>query len=214
MHRRRSAFSLSAAALLLGGVPLLAGCGSEAHPGAAALVDGDRIEVSSVQARAEAVRDAQRADPNGGQLLEQTGPLSRYTLNYMLRERVVEETAARLGVDDLTRREVQQFRAEQEDARGGPEAYEAFMLQQTVAPDQIDKVLRMQLLIDRIAQELGVGPQTPNADEVLNAEFVETAEALDIDVNPRYGEWNVELVSLTGGTEPWIKPARVPQEPA
>ncbi|MCZ7431618.1 SurA N-terminal domain-containing protein [Streptomyces sp. WMMC1477] len=213
MHRRRSALPLSAAALLLGGVPLLTGCGGETHPGAAAVVDGDRIEVSSVQARAEAVRDAQRSDPNGGQLIQQTGPLPRYTLNYMLRERVVEESARRHGVE-ITRRDVQEHRAAQEKQRGGPKGLEAFMIQQSIAPEHIDDALRMQLLIDGIAKAIGVGPRTPNADDVMNREFVETARSLDIDVNPRYGEWDVDLVSLIGGTEPWINPARTPQEPA
>ncbi|MCX2968103.1 MULTISPECIES: SurA N-terminal domain-containing protein [Streptomyces] len=206
MHRRRSALTVSAAAALLLGVPLLSGCGSaDAHPGAAAVVDGEQIAVSAVQARAEAVRDAQRADPEAEQLIQSTGPLQRYMLNYLLVERVVEEAARDAGVS-VSRRDVQEYRAAEEERFRGAEMLEAVMLRErAVAPEQIDDALRVEMLAQRTAEKLG-------AD--VERVFAETARELGIDVNPRYGTWSAEQVTLTGTQDPWLKPATIPQEPA
>ncbi|MEE1929417.1 SurA N-terminal domain-containing protein [Streptomyces sp. TRM 70351] len=213
MQRRRSALPLTAAAALLAGVPLLTGCGSDAHPGAAAVVDGERITVSQVQARAEAVREAQRADPDSARLISSTGPLPRYTLNAMLLEEVVEEAAREQGVE-VTRRDVQEWRAEQETRMGGREGLEAAMLrEQAVPPQEVDTALRTDLLVRRVAEALGV-QNDPGAGQVLNRAFTEAAKRLGIDVSPRFGTWNDEQLSLVGQTPPWLKQAETPQEPA
>lgn len=214
MHRRRSALSLSAAALVLAGVPLLAGCGDQGHPGAAAVVDGERIEIASVQARAEAVREAQEATPNGAELVQRTGTLSRFMLNEMLRQRLIEETARAEGVR-VTRGEVQRFREEQEKLVGGPKALAGMLLQQqSVAPDQVEDVLRTDLLVRKIADSLGVDLAGPDANARMTEVFAKAAKGMGIDVNPRFGEWRDEALSLTGRTEPWIKAAEEPQQPA
>lgn len=215
MHRRRTALSVSAAAALLVGAPLLTGCGNEAHPGAAAVVDGDRISVSQVQSQAQAVRAAQREDPQGDQLIQRTGELSRYTLHNMIRLRVVERAAEENGAE-VSRREVQEYRAEQAQAVGGESGLRAQMLQErAVAPDQIDATLRMDLLVLKIAEELGVELNSPDAGEVMNQQFVETAEGMGIDISPRFGDWSNERVSLTEAEVPWLKEsAPEPQQAA
>lgn len=62
-RRRRSALTLSAIAALVVAAPLLTACGNDAHPGAAAIVKGDRISTAQLQSRVGAVRDAQRGAP-------------------------------------------------------------------------------------------------------------------------------------------------------
>ncbi|MDK1475973.1 SurA N-terminal domain-containing protein [Streptomyces sp. 549] len=214
MHRHRSALSVSAVAALLLGAPLLTGCGEAAHPGAAAVVDGQRITVGQVQSRAEEVRDAQRAEPESAQLIQSTGPLARYTLNGMIRQKVVERAAEEEGVR-VTRRDVQEFRAERVKEAGDPASFRARMLQErAVAPGQIDEVLRMDLMVLKIAESLGVDLNSPDAGEVMDRTFVATAEDMGIDISPRFGEWSNEQVSLTGSQEPWLKAAPEEQQPA
>lgn len=53
--------------------PLLAACGSEAHPGAAAVVGGDRIDVATVQAQAADVRTAQQKSEQSEELVTKSG---------------------------------------------------------------------------------------------------------------------------------------------
>lgn len=63
MIRRRTALSVSAMSSLLLAAPLLTACGSAAHPGAAAVVDGKRITVSQLQS--QRTSRARRAGPRG-----------------------------------------------------------------------------------------------------------------------------------------------------
>lgn len=212
MHRRRSALSVSTAAALLLAAPLLTGCGDDAHPGAAAVVDGERITVDQVQSRAEAVRDAQRAAPNSDQLIKSTGPLSRYTLSSMIREKVVERAAEDEGVN-VTRRALQEYRSEQEQAATGESRLRDRMLaERAVAPGQIDEVLRMDLQVLELAKQLGVDLSSPQAGEVMNEKFTSTAEGMGIDISPRFGEWSNDDVSLTGSETPWLKQQEPPQQ--
>ena len=74
MHRRRTALALSAATLVA--APLLTACGSEAHPGSAAVVGGDRIDVATVQAEASDVRAAQGTSGQSEELMKKSGQLT------------------------------------------------------------------------------------------------------------------------------------------
>ncbi|MFD0073685.1 SurA N-terminal domain-containing protein [Streptomyces sp. NPDC127166] len=213
MHRR-TALTVSAALLAAG--PLLTACGNDAHPGAAAVVGGERIEVSSLQAQVEDVRDAQAASPQSAQLVAATGDLSRRKLNVMIFDRVVDKVARDHGVT-ATRAELQQTRDSFVRQGGGEDQLKAVLLQQQgVAPDQIDDFVRRNVLMNKIAQKLGV---TENAEgqKKLTDVFSAASKDLGIDVNPRYGRWDDAQVRLSDTTAPWLRqitqdPAAVPAE--
>jgi len=196
MFRRRTSLFLSAAGAVLVAAPLLTACGSEAHPGAAAVVGGERITMSQVQAKVEAVREAQRATEEGAQLIANTGRLTRGTLNALVTQRVLERAAEDAGVV-VTRRDVQLAREEEERRMGGAEQHRAMMLHQyAVTPDEIDDALRFQLLFQRLGERIGADPRP-----LLG----ETSEKMGVSVNPRYGTWDDQRVSLADSEDPWIK---------
>ncbi|WMX46667.1 SurA N-terminal domain-containing protein [Streptomyces roseicoloratus] len=202
MHRR-TALSVSAAALLAA-APLLTACGSDAHPGAAAVVGGQRIEVSSLQAQVEDVRSAQQASPNAAQLIRETGDLSRQKLHDMIFDRVAEKVAEDHGVT-VDRAEVQQARGEFVRQSGGEQQLRAALLQQRgVAPDQVDDVARRAVLMNKIAAKLGA-TDTPEGQKKLTDAFSRASKALDIDVNPRFGSWDDEKIQLATYTAPWVR---------
>ncbi|MBB4986073.1 MULTISPECIES: SurA N-terminal domain-containing protein [Streptomyces] len=208
MHRR-TALTVSAALLAAG--PLLTACGNDAHPGAAAVVGGERIEVSSLQAQVEDVRDAQAASPQSAQLVAATGDLSRRKLNVMIFDRVVDKVARDHGVT-ATRAELQQTRDSFVRQGGGEDQLKAVLLQeQGVAPDQIDDFVRRNVLMNKIAQKLGV---TENAEgqKKLTDVFSAASKDLGIDVNPRYGRWDDAQVRLSDTTAPWLR--QITQDPA
>ncbi|XIE78820.1 SurA N-terminal domain-containing protein [Streptomyces sp. SBR177] len=210
MHRR-TALSVSAAALLAA-APLLTACGNDAHPGAAAVVGGQRIEVSSLQAQVEDVRTAQQASPNAEQLIRETGDLSRQKLHDMIFDRVARKVGEDNGVT-VTRAEVQQARADFVRQSGGEQQMTAALLQQRgVAPDQIDDVARRAVLMNKIASKLGI-TNTPEGQKKLTEAFSRASKALKIDVNPRFGTWDDEKIQLGTYTAPWVrqitKPAAV-----
>ncbi|ARQ70276.1 SurA N-terminal domain-containing protein [Streptomyces marincola] len=206
-RRRTSALSVSAAALAVVAAPLLTGCSTDAHPGAAAVVGGERISVATVQAEVETIRDAQRAQPQGDQLVSSTPGLTRDTVEFLVYAQVLEHAAREAGVE-VTRRDVQTARAQTEQSIGGPEALaQAALMPQGGTPmagdEQIDRMLRIQLLFQGLGQELGVAPDAGGVQE-LAAYLAETADEVGVEVNPRYGEWDAEGVVLADAPAPWL----------
>ncbi|MGW7051776.1 SurA N-terminal domain-containing protein [Streptomyces sp. NPDC054887] len=215
MHRRRrTALSLSTA--LLVAAPFLAACGNEAHPGAAAVVDGGRIEVAALQSQVEDVREAQQTSPQSAQLIGSTGQLGRAKLYDLIVDRIVRRAADDAGVS-VSRKEVQRARDEAVRQAGGAEQLSAMYLQQRgVAPDQIEDALRRDVLVGKLAEKIGA-TNTPEGQRKVNEAFVAASKALDIDVNPRYGTWNDEKMQLGDYKTPWItqvtKEAASPEAP-
>ncbi|MEU3354951.1 SurA N-terminal domain-containing protein [Streptomyces sp. NPDC037389] len=205
MIRRRTALSVSAAGLLA--VPLLTGCGSTPHPGAAAVVGKDRITVAQLQNQVEDVRKAQRSSPQGRQLLAGSARLSQDTLVRLIQYRVIEAAGRDNGVD-VTRRELQERREEVEKLLGGPTAVDSRFLAAGIAPDQVDQELSAGLVRAKLEKKLG---QARAVDELMK-----TSEALRVDVNPRYGTWDAKRGTARTVQEPWLRPAGqpAPEQPA
>ncbi|MER5207828.1 SurA N-terminal domain-containing protein [Streptomyces sp. NPDC002825] len=208
MHRRTA---LTVSAALLAAAPLLTACGSDAHPGAAAVVGGERIDVSSVQAQVADVRAAQAASPQSAQLVAATGDLSRRKLNVMIFDRVVDKVARDQGVT-ATRAELQQTRASFVRQAGGEDQLAAVLLQeQGVAPDQIDAFVRRNVLMNKIATKLGASDDAAGQKKLTDV-FSAASKDLAVDVNPRFGRWDDAQVRLSDTTAPWLH--QISQDPA
>ncbi|MFD7526719.1 MULTISPECIES: SurA N-terminal domain-containing protein [unclassified Streptomyces] len=209
MHRRRRT-ALTVSAALLAGAPLLTACGSEAHPGAAAVVGGDRIEVSTLQGQVAAVREAQRDSKDAAQLIDKSGQLSRAKLHGLIFDRVLDRAAKDAGVS-VSRNEIQQMRRAAAAQSGGEERLRTAMLQQSwVAPDQIDAVLREQVQLTKLAQALGADLQQPAGQQAVGEALGKASKALRVDVNPRYGSWDNKQTQLADYKAPWINPVTKP----
>ncbi|MFC8373072.1 MULTISPECIES: SurA N-terminal domain-containing protein [unclassified Streptomyces] len=204
MHRRRRTALLLTAAIAAA-APLLTACGNDAHPGAAAVVGGERITVSQLENRVDEVRAAQRAavpdDAQYQQAIARTGSLTRDTLHGMVLDRVLERAAQDAGVT-VTGREVQRMRSDLEQQAGGAEALEAAWLQQYgIPPQRLDANLRLQIQAQKLAQQLGTDTSRPEFWQALS----EAGEKLDVDLNPRYGDWDVEKSSRVDARTPWVR---------
>lgn len=207
-RRRTSALSVSAAVALLAATPLLTGCSTDAHPGDAAVVGDQSISLATVQARVDAVRDAQRDQPNADELIATTAALTQQTVNSLVYMQLLEQAAADAGVE-VTRRDVQEERANVVANLGGEEQLrQAALMPQGGVPlagdEQIDETIRSQLLFQGLAQRIGADTD-PNGQQLLIDELTRTAERVGVDVNPRYGEWDARQVMLVAADEPWLR---------
>ncbi|MGW6739761.1 SurA N-terminal domain-containing protein [Streptomyces sp. NPDC055025] len=203
MHRRRRT-ALSVSVALLAAAPLLTACGNEAHPGAAAVVGGHRIEVSTIQAQVRDVRDAQESAPDGAQLVKNTGQLSQAKLNSLIFDRILQRAADDAGVK-INRKEIQATRQQAAAQSGGEKQFAAMLLQQGgLSAGQIDAAIRREVLLNKLAQALGANTMTPEGQQVVLADLTKTSEKLGIDVNPRYGSWDYKQVRLGEAKLPWI----------
>ncbi|MFI1528645.1 SurA N-terminal domain-containing protein [Streptomyces griseus] len=203
MHRRRRT-ALAVLAATLVAAPLLSACGNQSHPGAAAVVGGERIEVSTVQDRAADVRSAQESSPEAAQLVNKSGQLNRAKLHGLIFGRILDRAAADAGVT-VTRKEIQEMRKASGAQQGGEERFEAMMLQQRwVAPDQIDADMRQEVQLPKLAEALGADLGTPAGQQVVGEALTKASKALDIDVNPRFGTWDDQKMQLGTYSAPWI----------
>ncbi|GAA2445570.1 SurA N-terminal domain-containing protein [Streptomyces mauvecolor] len=207
MHRRRrTALSVSVALLAAG--PLLAACGSTAHPGAAAVVGGQRIEVSALQAEVKDVRTAQEKSPQSAQLIKDSGQLGRVKLSNMIFDRVLARAAEQAGVS-VSRKEVEVARAAMVQQAGGEDQLrEQALTNGGLAPNQIDAYVQRQVTEQKLAAAIGARTQ----QDLLPA-LVKASKALDVDVNPRYGSWNASQIQLADYQAPWLAKAKQPAAP-
>ncbi|MFI5676919.1 SurA N-terminal domain-containing protein [Streptomyces cellulosae] len=203
MHRRRRTALLLAAAITA--APLLTACGNEAHPGAAAVVGGQRITVAQLENRVTEVREAQRAavpdEAQYQQVIAKTGTLTRDTLHNMVLDRVLRRAAQDAGVT-VSRKEIQQMRSGLEQQTGGSKALETAWLQQYgIAPARLDDNLRLQLEAQKLASKLGTDTRNPAFWNAL----AEASKKLGIDLNPRYGAWDVQKSTRVDAKTPWVR---------
>ncbi|MCZ0988823.1 SurA N-terminal domain-containing protein [Streptomyces diastatochromogenes] len=204
MHRRRrTALVLSAA--IAAAAPLLTACGSDAHPGAAAVVGGQRITVAQLENRVNEVRKAQRAavpdETQYQQVLASTSGLTRDTLHNMVLDRVLHRAAQDEGIT-VTRKEVLQMRTGLEQQAGGAKGLETAWLQKYgIAPEQLDDNLRLQLEAQKLASRLGTDTSQPAFWKALS----QASEELHVDLNPRYGSWDVQKSSRVDAKTPWVR---------
>ncbi|MGW2561376.1 SurA N-terminal domain-containing protein [Streptomyces sp. NPDC001514] len=203
MHRRRR-IALALSAALVAAAPLLAACGSEARPGAAAVVGGERIEVAALQSQVREARAAQEDSPRAAQLIKDTGRLSLFKLGNMIFDRVLDHAAEDAGVT-VSRKELQEARAQAAQQQGGEEQLEALALEQGgLAPGQIDEAVRREVLLDKLAKALDADRSTPQGQQKVGAALTAASKDLAIEVNPRYGTWDDTKIQLGDYKAPWI----------
>ncbi|WP_028803901.1 SurA N-terminal domain-containing protein [Streptomyces sp. 142MFCol3.1] len=208
MHRRRrTALVLSAA--IVAAAPLLTACGGDAHPGAAAVVGGQRITVAQLESRVNEVRDAQRAatqdDAQYEQAVAKTGSLTRDTLHSMVLDRVLDRAAKNAGVT-VTRKDTQQMRTALEQQAGGAKALKTAWLQQYgVAPQRLEDSLRTEIEAQKLASALGADMNTTEGKDVFWKAMSAASKQLDVDLNPRYGAWDVQKSSRVDAKTPWLR---------
>ncbi|WP_416965349.1 SurA N-terminal domain-containing protein [Streptomyces sp. Agncl-13] len=215
MHRRRRT-ALVLTAVIAAAAPALTACGNEAHPGAAAVVGGQRITVAQLQSRVNEVRTAQRSavqdEAQYERAIATTGGLTRETLYGMVFDQVVHRAAQDAGVT-VTRKDIQDMRAGLAQQAGGSKALEAtWLAQYGVPPQRLDENLRLQVEGRKLAAKLGTDTSQPAFWKALS----NASKELHVDLNPRYGTWDVTKSSRVDAKTPWVREvtAAPSQEPA
>lgn len=161
--------------------------------------------MAQLETRVNEVRTAQRSavkdEAQYKQAVAQTGSLTRDTLHGMVLDRVLHRAAQDVDVS-VTPREIQQMRTGLEQQVGGSKALETAWLQQYgVAPRRLDDNLRLQLEAQKLAQALGTDTSKPAFWSALS----KASKELHVDLNPRYGAWDVQKSSRVDTKTPWVR---------
>lgn len=205
MVRRRTAVSITAAALLAAS-PALTACGSgPAHPGAAATVGDQKISVATLQADVNELRSAAGTSAQGRQLLDSAGNLPQKLLDRLVQDHVLARamTDAHVTVSDS---EVQQEHQAALGQFNGSEAQldSTLLTQYGVAPTDIDHFFYRSVASGKLIQSLGLQPGSDGGNAALTQTLAKTAKTLDVRINPRYGTWDAKQATIGAHTDPWV----------
>jgi hypothetical protein len=169
-------------------VTLLTGC-AEDRLGTAAIIDGEAISTQDLQDATRSYLDVvPGGDPGDTQLAILQRRIVSAVIDEVAREHDVRVREGRVAAerDDVLstvgdRRDLIRTLAQS---------------QQVIAPSDVDRWIKDRLLFDRIAADIcdcEVQAQSAEAQEAFTAandELRDTSAAMDIEISPRYGEWD------------------------
>jgi len=190
--RRRAL--VPAAVLALG--LLITGCSNTSNGADAAVVGQTHITNEQLDADYNAILVAQGKPVNTAD-----AEIVNQTLNWLIVMDLLEQVAKDIGVT-VTQGEVDRERATYVASAGSEAALRDAYLKQNVAPQQIDQRIRFSLLSQKIAAVIAPGQTSDEATTALITTVVAKSNALDPEVNPRYGTWSsaeLQIVPDAGG---------------
>ncbi len=170
----------------------LTGCEAD-QVGAAAIVNGKPFAIEQLQ---DLTRSYLAAVPGADK-----GDAQQQILNRIIASAVIDRAASRVGVS-ATRGEVAAERDNVLGQVGGRRELIRLLAQnrEVVAPAHVDRWVRDRILVNKIVEKVSGGrdPNTPEVNDAARKAFVSAARSVDIEVNPRYGRWDSEQLSLSG----------------
>lgn len=195
--RLRRVLVAATVALLAGGA--LTACNPD-EVGAAAVVDGTAISTDELQS---ATQSYLAAVPGGN-----TGQVQLRILERMVLSEVIDEAAREQGVAVRAGTVARERDRAFSSVGGGRKGLVRALAQQQsptfVAPVQIDRFVRDQLLYNKILAKVapGVDPTSTEASTKASNALVRASRRMNITINPRYGSWSAQrgiLPEISGG---------------
>jgi SurA N-terminal domain len=190
------------AALSLG----LSAC-SSANPGQAALVGDTKISEATVGDQMRAVNEAvgRRADTPGAEL-------ARTIVSANIGYALIDQTAAKAQVA-VTQGQLDEVYNQQVTQVGGVEQLKQAAAQAGIAPGNLQRDLRAQLLAAAIASKIAPGADQQGQQAAFVAAVKDVASSIDVEVSPAYGVWDPENLQLIEDPDAVSRPEK-PAAPA
>jgi len=117
-------------------------------------------------------------------------------------------------VGHVTRKDIQQMRTALEQQAGGAKALETAWLEQYgVAPARLDESLRTEIEAQKLAARLGADMNTNEGKAAFWKAMSDASKKLNVDLNPRYGAWDVQKSSRVDVKTPWLREVTAAQTP-
>jgi hypothetical protein len=192
--------------IAVGSVALLALTGCSDEPAsAAATVGAERVEMQEISEQLIAINEVLGLPPDAADVA---------STNLVLTNNVVYElidqaaAAAGLEVSDAA---VDQRLLDQIEFAGSEELLVRDSAQAGIAPEQIPTVIRARLQADALTEELVAGiPLGPDEQQlVLISEVQRFSVEVGTTVNPRFGSWDANSLSIVADPEAPSAPAEL-----
>jgi hypothetical protein len=165
------------------GVIVLSGCGSS-PAGKAVVMDDYSITEAELNDQVQQILIAQGRSPDAA-----SQALVVTTIDRMITTNLVDAVALDAGVE-ATQGEIDAALVAFSEQAGGMQAFEDSLLAQDIAPSQIESIMRLNILAERLGQALDpAGSQDAQSAALLQA-VVDKSVELGTEVSPRYGTWD------------------------
>lgn len=188
-----------AAAALLG----LGACGSKA--GAAAVVGGTRISEASISSL---VQEAQAGERKLKRPVTPVEQASTAALNWQVRMIIVDAaakkmsiTATKTEVDEIVNKAYQEY---------GKDEVIAQLASNGFPESQIPAYARLTLLQSKVSQAVMKGEQDQAAQERLATFWQTLAGDMKVEIAPRFGTWNNDIIAIDPPKSKVASPASSP----
>jgi len=165
------------------GVVVLSGCGSS-PAGKAVVMDDYSITEAELNDQVQQILVAQGRSPDAA-----SQALVVTTIDRMITTNLVDAVALDAGVE-ATQGEIDAALVAFSEQAGGMQAFEDSLLAQDIAPSQIESIMRLNILAERLGQALDPAGSRDTQSAALLQAVVDKSVELGTEVSPRYGTWD------------------------
>lgn len=172
---------------------VLTGC-SQAD--SAATVGDTKIKLSELQTQIDTIL-AERKDVDTSQMqLESGEALTRSQLSYMISNLIIEEVAKNEKITVSTS-ELEAYKVEIFANIGGEANLPNILVNASIPSSGLEEVLRRDLVLRKLSErETAAGGDSAVVNEKIQALVTEMANKLKVSVNPRYGTWDANTLTI------------------
>lgn len=162
----------------------------------AATVGDTQISLDQLQSQVDSVI-AERAKVDTSQMQLQDGEeLTRSQLSFLISNVIIEAIAKDAGIE-ISKSDLEAYKSEIYKNIGGVEMLPSVLVNAAIAPEGLDAALRRDLILQKLttaASEAGSDDAAINT--LIQKLFNDKATELKIAINPRYGVWDAETLSI------------------
>ena len=167
----------------------LSGCGTPTA-GAAAVVGDQRISEATLNSEVQSVLSLQ-----GLPATDSSNELITSTLNQMITTILVDELASREKIE-VTQGEIDDLRLQYIAQAGGVEAFESQIIQQGIAIDDVDSIIRVNIQVSQLGDVLSPNTEPDAKSAAVFLALSELSSEIGTEVSPRFGTWDPENLTV------------------
>lgn len=162
----------------------------------AASVGDTEISLNELQSQVDSIL-AERKKVDTSQMQLQDGEeLTRSQLSFLISNVIIEAIANDAGIK-ITNSDLEAYKIEIYQNIGGKELLPSVLVNAGIAPEGLDAALRRDLILQKLTTAASeAGSDDASINSLIQKLFNDKATELKISINPRYGIWDAETLSI------------------
>ena len=170
-----------------------AGC---SQVNSAATIGDRKIALDDLQTQVDSILLEREGVDTSQMQLESGEALTRSQLSYMISNIIIEELAKDQKIE-ITPSELESYKAQIFANIGGEANLPSVLVNASIPSTALEEVLRRDLVLRKISEkESAAGADQASVNALIQSLVTEKANALKVVVNPRYGTWDAENLTV------------------